>query len=82
MTPYGLAGGYQQSVGLYCFHLQGRSETTWERGWLNGNGEGPSQKVGVASSHSWGRGDGTPGVAREPWTLNGTTISECVALNL
>jgi len=59
MTPYGLAGGYQQSVGVYCFQLQGRSEPTWGRGWLNG-------KIGVASSHAWGRGDGAPGVAREP----------------
>jgi len=78
MAPYGLAGGYQQSVGVYCFQLQGRSETTWERGWLNGNGKGPSQKIGVASSS---RGDGAPGVARELWALNGTTVSECEALN-
>ena len=38
MTPYGLAGGYQQLLGIYCFQLQGRSEPTWERGWLNGTG--------------------------------------------
>jgi len=78
MTSYGLAGGYQQSVGVYCFQLQGRSEPTWERGWLNGNGERPSQKIGVV----WERGDGAIGVAREPWALNGTTVSEYEALNL
>jgi hypothetical protein len=80
MTPYVLAGGYQQLVGVYCCQLQGRSEPAWERDWLNGNGEGPSQKIG--SSHAWRRGDGAPGVAREPWALNGTTVPECGALNL
>lgn len=79
---YGLAGGYQQWVGVYCFQLQGRSDPPWERGWSNGNGEGPSQKIGVASSHAWGRGDGAARVAGERWALNGTTVSEYEALNL
>jgi hypothetical protein len=73
---------YQKSVGVYCFQLQGRSEPTWERGWLNGNGGGPPQKIGVAYSLSRGRGDAASGVAREPWALNGTTVSEYEALNL
>jgi hypothetical protein len=78
MTPYGLTVGYQQSVGVYYFQLIGRSEPNWERG----NGGGPSQKIGVASIHAWGRGNGAPGVARGPWALNGKIVSECVALNL
>jgi hypothetical protein len=40
------------------------------------------RKIGVANTHAWRRGDGAPGVAGEPWALNGTTVSEYEALNL